>query len=99
MGDLATYVVAWNGEPLEPGDFDALNLLRPDKKAIASIVVGLYETGDDVPKLRSGLLAHLASVRSSNSPDASASPSGDSSGGSRSSDTSTTPSTRTAASV
>jgi hypothetical protein len=32
IADLATYVVAWKGEPLESGDFEALNLLRPDKK-------------------------------------------------------------------
>jgi hypothetical protein len=66
IADLAAYVVAWNGEPLESGDFDALNLLRPDKKAIAATVVGLYETGDDLPKLLSDLSAHLRSVQSSN---------------------------------
>lgn len=70
LADLPTYVVAWNGEDLEPGDFDALNLLRPDKKAIAATVVGLYEHGDDLPKLLSGLSAHLKSVQSSNSPEA-----------------------------
>jgi len=68
IDDLAAYVVAWNGEPLAPGDFDALNLSRPDKKEIAAIVVGLYETGDDLPKLRSGLSALRASGTSSGSP-------------------------------
>lgn len=58
---LPEFVVAWQGEPLAPGDFDALNLLRPDKKAIASMVVGLYEVGEDVPKWRSGLSAQLKS--------------------------------------
>jgi hypothetical protein len=69
MADLATYVAAWNGEPLEPGDFDTFNLGRPDKKAIAATVVGLYETGDDLPKLRSGLSALLKSEAFSRSPE------------------------------
>jgi hypothetical protein len=59
-------VVAWEGEPLESGDFEALNMLRPDKKAIAATVVGLYEVGDDLPKLLSGLSAHLKNAQSSN---------------------------------
>jgi hypothetical protein len=66
IADLAAYVVAWEGEPLESGDFEALNLLRPDKKAIAATVVGLYEVGDDLPKLLSGLSAHLKNAQSSN---------------------------------
>lgn len=61
---LSEFVVAWEGEPLAPGDFDALNLLRPDKKAIASMVVSMYEVGDDVPKWRSGLSALLKSASS-----------------------------------
>ena len=68
IDDLAAYVVAWEGEDLQPGDFDALNLLRPDKKAIAAGVVGLYETGDDLGELLRGLSAHLANVTSSDSP-------------------------------
>jgi hypothetical protein len=66
IGELAAFVVAWEGEPLAPGDFDALNLLRPDKKAIANMVVGLYEVGEDIPKWRSGLSALLKSGNSSN---------------------------------
>lgn len=67
MAELATYVVAWNGEPLGTAGFDALSLLRPDKKEIAAIVVGFYETGDDLPKLRADLSAYLESERSSSS--------------------------------
>lgn len=90
MDDIARYVVAWQGEPLAEGDFDALNLLPSDKKAIARIVVNMYEAGDDLPKLRSGLAALLKSADFSALPAPSASPSGGSSDGSPSSDTSTT---------
>ncbi|GAB7004408.1 hypothetical protein JCM18899A_18810 [Nocardioides sp. AN3] len=68
LADLGTYVVAWNGEPLPAGGYDALELLRPDKKAIAQIVVGMYETGDDLPKWRSALSAYLERETSSDSP-------------------------------
>lgn len=66
--DIARYVTAWNGEQLAPGDFEALGLMRPDKKDIARKVVGLYETGDGLGELRRGLSAHLASVTDSPSP-------------------------------
>lgn len=68
IADLAAYVVAWNGEPLGPGDFEALNLLRPDKKVIAAMVDGLYETGDDLPKWLAALSGHRKSAQSSPSP-------------------------------
>lgn len=90
LDDLATFVVAWCGEELKTGDYEALNLLRPDKKAIAALVVGLYESGDDLPKLRTGLSALLKSEPFSVSLAPSASPSDDSSAGSPSSDTSST---------
>lgn len=90
IADLARYVVAWQGEPLAEGDFDALNLLPSDKKAIARVVVNMYETGDDLPKLRSDLSALLKSGPFSISPEPSESPNGDSLAGSPSSDTSTT---------
>lgn len=70
LADLATYVVAWQGEPLPAGGYDALELLRPDKKAIAERVVGMYETGDDLPKWRSALSAYLEREMSSASPSA-----------------------------
>lgn len=66
--DLATYVVAWNGEPLPPGGYDALELLLPDKRAIAARVVGMYEQGADLPKWRSVWSAHLTSEPFSDSP-------------------------------
>ena len=66
--DLATYVVAWDGDLLQPGDFEALELLRPDKKVIAATVVGLYESGDDLPKLLGDLSALLKSETFSGSP-------------------------------
>lgn len=73
LEDLATYVTHWEGQPLGEGHFERLNVLRPDKKAIAAIVVNLYEEGDNLPKLRSNLSAVLASERSSSSPDSSGS--------------------------
>lgn len=93
MDELAQFVVAWEGEPLGDGDYDALNLLRPDKKALAATVVGLYEVGDDLGKLLSDLSALLKSGPSSRSPATSASPRSDSSAGSPSSDTSTSTTT------
>ena len=83
MDDLATYVTHWEGEPLRDGHFDRMGILRPDKKAIAAIVINLYEEGDNLPKLRSNLSAALASERSSSSPDSSGSALGGSTGGSR----------------
>lgn len=68
IDDLPRYVTAWNGEPLQDGDFDALGLMRPDKKQIARLVVGLYETGDGLGELRRGLSAHLTSAAPSPSP-------------------------------
>lgn len=68
IDDLSRYVTAWNGESLEDGDFDALGLMRPDKKQIARMVVGLYETGDGLGELRRGLSAHLTSAAPSPSP-------------------------------
>jgi len=66
--DLARYVTAWNDEPLAEGNFDALGVMRPDKKQMARLVVGLYETGDGLGELRRGLSAHLMSVTDSPSP-------------------------------
>lgn len=80
--DLATYVTHWEGQPLGDGHFERLNVLRPDKKAIAALVVNLYEEGDNLPKLRSNLSAALASERSSSSPDSSGSARSGSTGGS-----------------
>lgn len=82
LEDLATYVTHWEGQPLGDGHFDRLNVLRPDKKAIAALVVNLYEEGDNLPKLRSNLSAALASERSSSSPATSASARNGSTGGS-----------------
>lgn len=87
---LATFVTHWEGEPLAPGDFDALNLMRPDKKAIAELVVQMYEVGAYLPKLRSGLQALLAIEPSQSSPAPSAPPSDASTAGSPASDTTTT---------
>jgi hypothetical protein len=92
LNDLATYVTHWEGEELAPGQFDALDLMRPDKKAIAGIVVDMYERGVNLPKLRSGLRAILASVPFSNSPENSESASDASTATSPQSDTSITPS-------
>lgn len=93
LEDLATYVTHWEGEKLEAGDFEALNLLRGDRKEIARVVVSMYEQAANLPKLRSGLQLLLASGPSSPSRETSASASGDSSAGSLPSDTSTTSST------
>ncbi|WP_300680761.1 hypothetical protein [Nocardioides sp.] len=59
--DLERYVVAYEGEPIVPGAFAALNLQRPSKKVLAGLVVGLYER-QDIPKFRLGLAAILADV-------------------------------------
>lgn len=93
LDDLATYVTHWNGEPLGPGDFDALELMRAERKEIAQIVVGMYERGANLPKLRSGLQVLLSNGPSWPSPADSASASDDSSVGNPPSDTSTTSST------
>lgn len=87
--DIEAYVVAWEGEPLQSGDFEALNLPRPDKKEIASLVVGLYEEGANLPKLLTSLSMLRTSSPSSGSPETSESVSADSSAGSPPSDTST----------
>lgn len=94
LDDLATYVVAWAGEELGPGDYEALNLVRPDKKAIARIVISLYESGDDLGEFRRGLSALLKSENFSVSRAPSASPSDDSSAGSPPKDTSTSTTTK-----
>jgi hypothetical protein len=93
MDDLARFVVAWEGEELQPGDYDALNLLRPDKKALAATVVGLYEVGDDLGKFLSDLSALLRSEPPSNSPEHSGSPRSASTAGSPSNTTSTSTTT------
>lgn len=90
INDLATFVTHWEGEELQSGDFDALNILRGDRKEIAQRVVSMYEVAANLPKLRSGLQVLLANGPSSPSRDASASVSDDSSAGSQPSDTTTT---------
>jgi len=97
INDLATYVTAWEGEPLGEGQFDALGVMRPDKKQLARLVISLYETGDGLGELLRGLSAHLMSVTDSTSPAASGSPRSDSSAGSQSSGTDTSTTTTPAA--
>lgn len=63
--DLATYVVSWEGEELGHGGYEALNLMRPDKKAIAALVVSMYEDDDELPFLLRGLSGFLTSARPS----------------------------------
>lgn len=71
MDDLATYVVEWEGERLEDGDFDRLGIAGPDRKQIARMVVDMYENEAlDVPKWRRGLSGIQASATSSDSPNA-----------------------------
>jgi hypothetical protein len=96
LADLATYVTHWEGEELGPGQFDALELMRPDKKAIAAIVISMYERGINLPKLLSDLRVALASGPFSNSHATSGSASDGSSATSPESDTSTSPSETTA---
>ena len=68
IDDLARYMTAWNGEPLGEGHFDALGVIRPHKKKLAAVVIGLYETGDGLGELRRGLSALLTNAPSSTSP-------------------------------
>lgn len=93
--DLATYVTHWEGEPLPEGGFDAFELGRPDKRAIAQTVVSMYEVGANLPKLRSGLRMLLASGPFSPSPEPSASASDASTATNLPSDTTTSTPTAT----
>jgi len=63
IDDLATYAVAWNGEPLNSGDWDeSITLTNGDKKKIANLVVAMYETDLNLPKWRSALSDSLRSA-------------------------------------
>lgn len=96
IDDLATYAYTWNGERLADGDWDVLNIAPPDKKQIAKIVVGMYESvAFSAPKWRSALRANLPRSSDFDLPAPSASPSDDSSAGSPKNDTSTTTPTGT----
>lgn len=66
IDDLAAYAVAWNDEPLSPGDWDVLAVPAADKKQIARLVVSMYEGEAAVPKLLRGLSASLGSAPASN---------------------------------
>ncbi|MCM0622720.1 hypothetical protein [Nocardioides bruguierae] len=66
LDDLATYVVAWEDEPLAEGQFDALGVSPPDKKILARTVIGIYEDeAVDIPKWRRGLSGMQTSAPSS----------------------------------
>lgn len=62
IDDLAAYAVAWNGEPLEAGDWDVLSVANADKKKIANLVVAMYESDLSLPKWRSALSTSLRSA-------------------------------------
>ncbi len=68
IDSIGSYVVAWNGETLDEGDWPILSakIARADKKQIASIVVAMHEIGLDLPKLRIAWSANLRSVPDSN---------------------------------
>lgn len=96
MAELSRFVVAWNGEQLGEGDFDMLDISRPDLKDMARIVTTFYEVSDEVPKSLSGLSMLLAaSGTSSPSPTTSGSASDDSSATNQPSDTNTSTPTAT----
>lgn len=96
IDDLATYAVKWNGEDLAPGDWDehiAPDARLGDKKKLARLVVGMYESDVDIPKLRAGLSANLRRDAASVQPSRPADPPASSTDESPQNDTSTTPPT------
>jgi hypothetical protein len=79
--DLATYCYAWDGEELQPGDYDRIyadSISNPDKMELAGAVVSMYESRLDFRQLRSHLQANLQKSNGSASPDPSGSPTPDS---------------------
>lgn len=96
-GDLGTYAVSWNGEPLADGDWDLLapNISGGDLKQLVAIVVQLQEAVED-PKLRRLVsLGAPTSNAAEPSPARLADPPPSSTDESRPSDTSTTTETTT----
>lgn len=62
IDDIGSYVVAWNGDPLEGSDWDDVfkaSVGLPDKAQMASIVTSMYESRLDFPQWRSSLSANL----------------------------------------
>lgn len=55
LDNLGAYVVAWNGEPLQAGDWDFImgKAAGGDLKELCRIVVQMHETSVAVPKLPS----------------------------------------------
>lgn len=85
IDDLGTYVVAWNGDPLEGSDWDDVfkaSVGLPDKAQMASAVVSMYEVRLDFPQWRSSLSANLRKWSDFASPTPSESPTSDSTDGS-----------------
>lgn len=92
IDDLAAYAHAWNGEELTSGDWGTtINLAPADRKAVAQIVVSMYEAVQfSVPKWLSVLRASLPKSSAFASPEPSASQRDGSSDESLRSGTSTT---------
>lgn len=62
IDDLDKYAVEWDGEPLQPGDWEFIvsKAAPGDLKEIGRVIVAMHETAVNVPKLLSGSLATLA---------------------------------------
>ncbi len=85
LEDLATYVVGWNDEDLEEGDYVRIfetSIGQPDKMDIARNVVAMYESRLDFPQWRSRLYTTLETSNDSNLPENSESLTGSSTDGS-----------------
>ena len=84
MDDLGSYAWSWNGEPLQPGDWEAIfadNVLPGDKIQMAKTVVNFYEASPDFTQWRRLLSDALTKFNVSEQPESSESPSDDSSDG------------------
>lgn len=88
---LGLFAISWNSEPLEDGDWDILteSISAADKKHLAATVVQMHESDISIPKWRQLLSANLRNESGGSSPEASESPTSDSTAGSPPSDTST----------
>lgn len=60
--DLATYLVAWNTEPLQDGDYAKIfepNVASADKADLARTIVNMYESRLDFQRLRNNWSTNL----------------------------------------
>ena len=92
IDSLADYAYSWNGEVMAEGDWAIIgaSVGGPDRKQIASTVVGMHENRLDFRNWRTGLSANLRTFSALDSPEPTDAPPASSSDESPQSDTSTT---------